>query len=178
MKNVSRIILKYLFYILIIITILKLLPIRYIENTNPLLSYAEQLKLSKILNNNGNDNHLIIDREISFLFDHGKLNSTYQKAVVIIALKLYIVQLEKYGISQEIRNEKIITRMVDYRYAYTRALSGLIGRNFLQKILGPELLSPAMIYEYIEKNKDIKTDHIIELLYKIEVMNSKLYPEK
>jgi hypothetical protein len=113
MKNVSRIILKYLFYILIIITILKLLPIRYIENTNPLLSYAEQLKLSKILNNNGNDNHLIIDREISFLFDHGKLNSTYQKAVVIIALKLYIVQLEKYGISQEIRNEKIITRMVD-----------------------------------------------------------------
>jgi hypothetical protein len=35
-----------------------------------------------------------------------------------------------------------------------------------------------MIYEYIEKNKDIKTDHIIELLYKIEVMNSKLYPEK
>ena len=87
------------------------------------------------------------------ILDERSVDQEYTKWVLLIYLKLYEKQILLTRQSFETRDAPYVTERFKKSEALSRAFCQIVGKNEIERQLGPEFLPASKAYEFIEENK-------------------------
>lgn len=129
---------------------------------SPLASFAMTCKPCELELKNrssGIDSEVICTKppmppdDVIEILNKRSVDEEYKKWVLLIYLKLYEKQKLLTHQSFETRDTPYVTERFKKSEALSRAFCQIVGKNEIERQLGPEFLPASKAYEFIEENK-------------------------